>query len=775
MGDHTTLRTRSSRAGLAVAALCALGLSIPAQVTPNQLQPANPQGQGPGQGKKVDVKTEGEWIYISINEAEGLSLQDFIKTAEAITGKVFVYNKQELSSAPDPTVTYLGTLKIRKTAFFAFFQTMLYIKGFACLLRDLKDSEIVQIVNMNGTQRTEISNSAKYVPPDEIPNYASQTGVQILTSIALEHVNAQNAQNSLRPFFASATAQAGGLLFGTVGNNRAFLLQGFGPQVYAAYQLLKLVDVPAEAADHEVRVVRLEHAAAEELETVINDILNDRNRQRAPAAAGVTGAEIPGQAAQMKIMPYQALNAILLAGTKEQIIEAQDLIARLDVPVEVLGGDLSVLRLKNVLADDLEKTLKTFINEDQAAETAAAAGAQAGAQARKVRKTVVIAHKESNSLLLSGTATKLATLKKLIEGRLDARQPQVLVECAVVELSTSDLKRLGVELGLIDIKENGDFTRPFGFTSFGASTFSDTDDNGIPDTRLPDFENPLQGLTGGIISGGDFGIPVLVNALGQNNTANILSLPSVVVNNNQEAMVKTAENRPTQTTNQGNATTQSGFGGFQDAGIELNISPSISSNNYLRLNVHLTVSRFLTAYDPNSATPGVKSTREVKTQVTLPSGSTMVLGGVIEDAESETESGIPLLQDIPILGFLFKAWSSEKRKTNLYFFLTPHILDEDDFEDLREISFRRKLDAATYIGDRRLQVVDPKWRGKETAERLDDAGATIEDIDRRGGFQMPSRSRPAREGEKLPAGTQPAGPALPGSGTTSGPTRPTKG
>ena len=76
------------------------------------------------------------------------------------------------------------------------------------------------------------------------------------------------------------------------------------------------------------------------------------------------------------------------------------------------------------------------------------------------------------------------------------------------------------------------------------STFQDTDDNGLPDLRLPDFENPLSGFTGGIISSGDFAIPILVNALSRNEKANILSVPSVVVNNNQEAAVSSKEQRP---------------------------------------------------------------------------------------------------------------------------------------------------------------------------------------------------------------------------------------
>src|SRR5690606_30343638 len=191
-----------------------------------------------------------------------------------------------------------------------------------------------------------------------------------------------------------------------------------------------------------------------------------------------------------------------LSGTREQVDEALGLIARLDVPGQPVDGAASVIRLKNVLADDLRTTLNQFMQEDNQAEQQAQQGAAAGASAaRRTRRTVIQAHKESNSLLVSAAQTKYKQILALIDN-LDTRQPQVLIEAALVELTTGSLDRLGVELGLIDIKENGDFTRGFGFTNFGQSVFEDTDDDGLPDTRLPDFDNPLQGLTGGVISGG---------------------------------------------------------------------------------------------------------------------------------------------------------------------------------------------------------------------------------------------------------------------------------
>jgi general secretion pathway protein D len=553
------------------------------------------------------------------------------------------------------------------------------------------------------------------------------------------------------------------------------LLQGFGPQVFAAVELLKLVDVPTEQPNLVVQVIVLDHQAPEELEPILTDVLESRSRirqqvmQENNAGGGGAIAGASGQP-QLKVVVHSSQRALVLSGTQEQVREALDLVARLDVPGQVLDGQASVINLRNVLAKDLRETLNQFLQEDNNAEqqaaTAGGGGGNAGAAAaRRQRRTVIQAHEESNSLVVSAAGTKWKQIQSLID-KLDRRQPQVLIEAALVELTTGDLDRFGVELGLIDLKEDGDFTRGFGFTSFGQSVFQDTDDDGLPDTRLPDFDNPLQGITGGIIDSDGFAVPLLINALSTDDRANILSLPSVLVNNNESATVRTTESRPTQTQNQGTATTQSGVGAPREAGITLEISPTISPQDYLRLNINLEVSRFVGAFDPNSVTGGgITLSRAIKTQVTMPSNATMVIGGVIEDSESQSNGGIPLLKDIPLLGFLFRRGEETSNKTNLYFFVTPTILDEDDFQDLYDLSLQRKLEAKNYIGDRRLRIIDRRWSDKDgQARTLEDAGSTLEDFDAQGENEMPTWRRNRMAPQDLLPRAEPQAPSSPTDG-----------
>jgi general secretion pathway protein D len=732
-----------------------------------------PNGQDPQRPTpRMEVDEATDTIAFSMNENNGMELAEFIKWAQEVTGRAFTFNLQELQGAGQGAgqVSFLGTLRIKrerfKEDFFSFFQTMLYIKGFAVVPRGEGTLEMLEIVSMSGPRNREVTNGARYVTPDELELYRNQTGVPILTTVTLKNINATIATNALRPFFASTGSPTGGggPTLGNVGNNTAMLIQGFGPQVYAAVKLLELVDVPIEAPNLVVQVVVLEEQAPEEIEPILTEVLESRSRIRAAVLQeqGATqgGGAGASQQQNLKVVVHSSQKALVLSGTQEQVREALDLVARLDVPGQPIDGDASVIHLKNVLADDLRQTLNTFMQEDNQAETAAAAPSGAGASAaRRTRKTVIQAHKESNSLLVSAAGTKWTQIQNLID-KLDRRQPQVLIEAALVELTTGDLDRFGVELGLLDLKDNGDFTRGFGFSHFGQSAFTDTDDDGLPDTRLPDFDNPLQGLTGGIISGGDFAVPLLLNALSSDDQANILSLPSVLVNNNEAAVVKTEEERPTLQSNASTSTTTTSSGQPRNAGITLEISPTISPNNYLRLNISLEVSRFVGSFDPNSATGGgIVLRRTIKTQVTMPSDATMVLGGVIEDSESHSDGGIPILKDIPLLGILFRKSEDTTNKTNLYFFVTPTILDEDDFQDLWHVSLNKKLEAQEYIGERRLRLIDRNWEGKQ-ARTLEDTGTTVEDLDAQGEYEMPTYRRTPRSENTAP-------------GRSSGPSSPT--
>ncbi len=312
------------------------------------------------------------------------------------------------------------------------------------------------------------------------------------------------------------------------------------------------------------------------------------------------------------------------------------------------------------------------------------------------QRIIVNIHEETNAVLASATRNKWAELRSLLD-TLDKRQPQVLIETALIEISQDFKKDIGFEYANVKTP-TGDTQRGFGFTSVGITTA----DN-IGDARLP--SPTAAGLTYGIFDGEDLGIPFIVQAAQTRDDANVLSVPSVLVSNNKGALVSSNDRVPYQTSNATQGTVASNFD-FIDAGITLAITPSISAQRYLRLQVKLEVSSFR-GDGANGAPPPVTS-RKVETSVSLPDGATMWLGGIIRDDVLDSESGIPYLSDIPLIGFLFGRNTDRNIKTTLFFFCTPKIIEE--FDELADVSNLGKARAAASIGLDRVQMIDPKFK-----------------------------------------------------------------
>ncbi|MCA8972738.1 MAG: hypothetical protein KDC95_23320, partial [Planctomycetes bacterium] len=674
-----------------------LSLCTPAPSLAAQGGAPGGQGQGTGQGtapgQDEKIRLENGVVVFKVDENNGIPFLEFVKFAQKVTKKTFFIDKNQDPQLAQPDsealkINLLGPLRIEEDKFYDFFQTILFIKDWVCVPRGSGDSQFVDLIYQGGPRGPSVKNGVRWVDPENVRDFADQTGTFIVTTVQLEYVNAQLASANLRQFFNDPK---GLLTLVPVGGNdqRSLMVSGFGPTVNTIVELLKRVDVADSKPEARLRVIRLEHSAADDIQPILAELLSEKTRVAAQPA-GNGNITPPEDLIPVKIETIPNQNKLIIYAHEKTVRDIENMVAQLDTKSTNIDSNYHVYKLINTLAKEMREVLNDFITESttavqqaQAGGGGAAGGASAG---RREQKPVIRDDEKSNQLLISASRSQYEKIVELIR-RLDQRQDQVLIEAALIELGTQDIERLGIELGLLDIGGNK-FTRPFGLTSFGLTNYEDTDGNGLPDTRLPDLENPLRGLTGGIIASDDFAIPIVVNALKSDTQSNVLSIPSVLVNNNEDATITSKDSFPTTQSQAGNVTTQTNFGGYQDAGIDLKISPSISEGNYVKLNLRLEVSKFTGSFDSTAAVPPPKTIRTIETVVTMPSGSTMVFGGVIEDQSSETNDGIPLLKDIPLLGALFRSTETTKRKTNLYFFLTPHILSDEDFADLEEMTYR---------------------------------------------------------------------------------------
>ncbi len=312
----------------------------------------------------------------------------------------------------------------------------------------------------------------------------------------------------------------------------------------------------------------------------------------------------------------------------------------------------------------------------QAAEgEAPAEGAVAGAAPDEIgaivasEDTHVLADTANNQIVVKAPKRLQPQFARLIE-RLDLRRPQVYIDAKIVAVTASDEFRLAFETQLV--------AGQFGLnTNFGLGSFAEggtiTDTKGVP---------PLSALTAAVIRSDQ--VPFIINALQNNTDTRILSTPQLLVDDNESATVASIERQPfAQTVQTAGSPTVTSQGGESEAGTTLIVTPQISEGGYLRLDYEIELSSFL----GSAASPGLAPPSQVNNisadSVTVPSDSTIVVGGLTFESDTRTVIKVPLLGDIPIIGHLFRDQGKANRKTTLYVFITPTIMREPNFADLR--------------------------------------------------------------------------------------------
>jgi type II secretory pathway component GspD/PulD (secretin) len=351
----------------------------------------------------------------------------------------------------------------------------------------------------------------------------------------------------------------------------------------------------------------------------------------------------------------------------------------------------------------------------------AGVGAQQGAgqtggplTAFGVDEIFVVADRANNQLLVKAPARQQPEFAKLID-RLDQRRPQVYINVQIVAVTDSDDFRLAVETQLINAGGTGGVIN----TNFGLGTFPGV---GIgpnqPSTILArkNVATNLGGITAAIIRSDH--VPIIVNAIKTETDARILSSPQLLVDDNETASIASIEQQPTSTASQGQATTVSTFGGYEDAGTQLTVTPSISEGGYMRLAYEISLSNFVGTGFVTGETrlPPVRQERTVSSDsVTIPDGATIVVGGITVNATNSTVIKVPLLGDIPLLGHLFRDTNKATSDTRLYVFITPTILRDPTFRDLLLLSQGPQAEAGIAPDMPELSIVTIRMREPEAS------------------------------------------------------------
>ncbi len=584
-------------------------------------------------------------------------IEALIATVSEITGKNFIIGPNVQGK-----VTVVSAKPMKPDEIYDVFLSVLRVHGYAAI----PSGSMIKIVPEAMAQQDGSGglNGSHVHEADEL----------VTQIVPVRHVAATELVPILRPLMPQ-----GAQLIAHPGSNSLVISDRAG-NVARVVSIIERIDT---VSDSGVEVIPLQHASAAEVARTLAQLADTKGN----------GAADLGD--QPKVFADERTNSILLSGGKSGRLRMRALITHLDTPMNN-GGDTQVIYLSYATAKDLVPILQgvaaTLTGEAPPGKTGAtSATGGSGTAAAGASTATIQAHEEDNALVISAPPAVFRSLAAVVH-QLDIRRAQVLIEAVIAEVSAETANELGVQWQF-PVGDNNHLAGGTNFTgnSPGNNILSATAGlNSSPPSAT--FGNGLQlGYFDTISVNGKpiVSIGALLSALQSNNNNNILSTPSVMTLDNQEAMIKVAEEVPfltgSYTTNTGSSTSAAGtsttgignpFQTIQrkDVGLTLTVTPHVTFGTDVRLDIHQEVSNLLPPVQ--GAVDLVTNKREVKTTVLVRDDSLLVLGGLISDNVKDSVQKVPALGDIPFLGNLFRYRSSDHQKSDLMVFLHPRVLHD---------------------------------------------------------------------------------------------------
>ncbi|EJL6394909.1 type II secretion system secretin GspD [Vibrio navarrensis] len=625
--------------------------------------------------------TSGAWASEFSASFKGTDIQEFI----TIVGR-----NLEKTIIVDPSVR--GKIDVRsydvlnEEQYYSFFLNVLEVYGYA-------------VVEMeNGVLKVVKSKDSK---TSAIPVVGDDTvkGDNVITRVvAVRNVSVRELSPLLRQLIDNAGA--GNVVHYDPAN--IILITGRAAVVNRLAEIIKRVD---QAGDTEVEVIELKNASASEMVRIVDALNKSQDAKNTPANL------LP------KLVADERTNSILISGDPKVRERLKNLIEKLDVEMATKGNN-RVVYLKYAKAEELVDVLKGVSDNLQAEKNSGQKAA--GSQRNDV---VIAAHQGTNSLVLTAPPDIMIALQEVIS-QLDIRRAQVLIEALIVEMAEGDGINLGVQWGSLEsgaVIQYGNSGAQIGQVMIGLEEAKDTtntkavydsDGNFLRNettTEKGDYStlaSALSGVNGAAMSivMGDW--TALISAVASNSNSNILSSPSITVMDNGEASFIVGEEVPVLTGSSASSNNDNPFQTVErkEVGIKLKVVPQINEGNSVQLNIEQEVSNVLGA---NGAVDVRFAKRQLNTSVIVQDGQMLVLGGLIDERALESESKVPLLGDIPIIGHLFKSTSTQVEKKNLMVFIKPTIIRDGMTADgITQRKYNYIRAEQLYKADQGLKLMD---------------------------------------------------------------------
>tara|TARA_R110002126_G_scaffold43555_21_gene124944 strand:+ start:7388 stop:9517 length:2130 start_codon:yes stop_codon:yes gene_type:complete len=627
---------------------------------------------------------------------------------------------------------------LNEEQYYQFFLNVLEVYSFAVVEME---SGILKVVRNKDAKTSNIP-----VVGDDDPGYGDEMVTRV---VQVRNVSVRELAPLLRQF----SNQAGGGHVVNYDPSNVIMMTGPAAVVNRIVDIIQRVD---KAGDQELEILKLEFASAGEIVRILESIYKSQGRAEQPDFL------IP------KIVADERTNSVIVSGELQARQRVIELARRLDAELKT-SGNTRVYYLKYAKAEELVPVLKG-VSESIVAEVQSGAAGAAGSQgARRTqssgREISIEAHEDSNSLVVTAQPDMMRSLEDVIR-QLDIRRAQVLVEAIIVEVFEGD----GTDFGVQWLNANGGGTNftggntiPIIGVAAGAAQASQVTRGQTVQTRDPatgelittttadsnrDYSmlaNVLQGLNGAMLGfySGDWA--AILQAVRTSTNSNVLATPHITTMDNQEAFFLVGQEVPVITGSTTGANNTNPFQQVQrqEVGIKLKVTPQINEGTA----VQLTIEQEVSSIGGATAVDITINKREIKTTVMADDGATVVLGGLIDEDVQESESKVPLLGDIPLLGHLFKSTSVTKQKRNLMVFIKATIVREGSaisgiskakYNHIRAEQLLREEEGIRLMPNTK-QVVLPEW---------DDSLTLPPTFDR---FMQEQQQQPA----ELPVGQQP--------------------
>ena len=593
----------------------------------------------------ISTQTQSQEATWKINTAKNIDIHQFINQISSITGKTFVVDPKLRGQ-----VTVISDAPLDKDGVYELFLSVLRLQNYTAVL----SGNLVKIQqSATGKQAPGLSGDLESLAPEGL----------VTRVIRAQNVEATELVKILRPLIP----QYGHI--GAVVKSNILIISDHADNVARLKKLVKEIDV---ADEEDVVMLPLKEAWVSNVVALLEKLAPEQ------IGKGATGPQ------KVQIIANERNNSLVMKGNKRPLTEVLRLVEKLDKPTTT-ADSTQVIILKYADATEAANILNALITGRRKTEESE----------QQSEETIIQADPSLNAVVVRTDPGTMGEIMDIVE-KLDIRRPQVLIEAAIVEVSIDESKKIGIEMAGADAREG---SIPLISTSLEGVIGSLI--GGLLPEGESDQVNVLSGLASvssptlaaAKIDRNAISFGAVVSALATNSDANLLSTPSILTLDNQEARILVGREVPFRTgsfTTTGDGTSNP-FNTVQreDVGVELTVTPHVHNGSEVRLEVAQQITNVInTPVGGNAFADVVTSKRTIETTILAEDRQTIVLGGLIQDDINMSNNRVPFVGDIPLFGNLFKARGKQQVKTNLLVFLRPTVLrTQDDAEELSESKY----------------------------------------------------------------------------------------